>query len=97
MKPLDVLKKGLTKLHNQIHSRKSKLTTELKAGWTISEADQEWLDGDGNPVDEDWVVQTLDNASDYDRELQRLDSQDKAVVQKLQSLVGEGGTMSSKK
>ncbi|KAI6115087.1 hypothetical protein EDD16DRAFT_1520810 [Pisolithus croceorrhizus] len=90
MKPFDILKKGLTKLWDQIQDRKAKLTTKLKAGQPISEVDQEWLDGDGNLVDEEQVVEGLDNVSDYERGFERLSSQDKEIVQKLQRLAGSG-------
>jgi hypothetical protein len=73
MKPIEVLKKGLAKLHNQIRERKARLDVELKASQPISEVDQDWLDGDGNLVDEEKVVEILDSASDYERGLDRLD------------------------
>ena len=88
MKPIKVLKKGLARLHDQIQERKGKLDIELKASRPISEVDQDWLDGDGNLVDEEKVVETLDSASDYERGLNRLDSQEKTIVQKLQKLAG---------
>ncbi|KAI6137272.1 hypothetical protein F5141DRAFT_1209598 [Pisolithus sp. B1] len=88
MKPFSILKRGLTKLQEQIQSRKAKLIAELKAGQPISEVDEEWLDGDGNVVDEEQLVETLDNASDYDQGVERLNSQDKGIVQKLQRLGG---------
>jgi len=90
MKPLDVLKKGLTKLRDQIQERKVKLVAALKAGQPISELDQEWLDGEGNLIDEERVVEDLDKASDYERGIERLGLQDKTVVQKLQKLGGGG-------
>ena len=46
MKPIEVLKKGLAKLHDQIRERKARLDVELKASRPISEVDQDWLDGD---------------------------------------------------
>jgi hypothetical protein len=88
MKPIEVLKKGLAKLHNQIREQKARLDVELKASRPISEVDQDWLDGDGNLVDEEKVVEILDSASDYERGLDRLDSQAKPIVQKLQKLAG---------
>ena len=63
MKPLDLLKKGLSTLHNQVQERKVKLTTELKAGQSISEADEEWLDGDSNLADEEYIVGALENGA----------------------------------
>ena len=59
MKPFDLLKKGLSTLRNQVQERKVKLTAELKAGQSISEADKEWLDGEANLVDEECVVEVL--------------------------------------
>ncbi|KIK80200.1 hypothetical protein PAXRUDRAFT_41767, partial [Paxillus rubicundulus Ve08.2h10] len=50
-----VLKKGLTKLHDQIEEQKAKLEVELKAGQPISEVDEYWLNGDGNLIDEERV------------------------------------------
>ncbi|KIK76973.1 hypothetical protein PAXRUDRAFT_168237 [Paxillus rubicundulus Ve08.2h10] len=90
MTPVEVLKKGLTKLHDQIRERKAKLEVKLKASQPISEVDEDWLDGDGNLIDEERVVETLDSASDYEQGLARLDSQDKTVVQKLQKLAESG-------
>ncbi|KIK81839.1 hypothetical protein PAXRUDRAFT_155153 [Paxillus rubicundulus Ve08.2h10] len=90
MKPLNILKKGLAKFQNQIQERKIKLLAKLKAGQPISEVDQAWLDDDGNLIDEGWVVEALDEASDYEQGIERLDSWDKLVVQKLQKLVGGG-------
>ena len=62
MKPIEVLKKGLARLHDQIRERKAKLDIDLKASRPILEVDQDWLDGDGNLVDEEKVVETLDSA-----------------------------------
>ncbi|KAF9228943.1 hypothetical protein BS17DRAFT_805636 [Gyrodon lividus] len=94
---VEVLKKSLTKLRDQIGERKAKLELELKAGRPISEVDQDWLDGDGNLIDEERVVETLDSASDYEEGLNRLDSQGKTIVQKLQKLRGGGDNAPSKK
>lgn len=98
MKPIEVLKKGLAKLHNQIRERKAKLEIELKASRPISEIDQDWLDGDGNLVNEERVVETLDNASDYEQGFNRLGLEEKSIVQKLQKLAGgQNGDVTSKK
>ncbi|KIK81932.1 hypothetical protein PAXRUDRAFT_154900 [Paxillus rubicundulus Ve08.2h10] len=66
MKPLEILKKGLTKLQQQIRDQKTRLEGKLKAGQPLSDSDEEWLDNAGNLVDEERVGDTLDNASDYD-------------------------------
>lgn len=91
MKPVEILKKGLTKLQFQIQDRKTRLEGELKASQPISDSDQEWLDNAGNLVDEEQVVDTLDHASDYEQGLKRLNSHDKSVVEKLKDLAGSGG------
>ena len=98
MKPLDHLKKSLTILCNQVQERKVKLTAELKAGRSISEADEEWLDGEGNLVDEEHVVGALGNASDYEQYIKQLSTEDKVIVQRLQDLAqGHGGIVPPKK
>ncbi|KAF8268944.1 hypothetical protein EI94DRAFT_1726481 [Lactarius quietus] len=57
-------------------------------GKAISEIDEEWLDGDGNLIGEERVVQDLEEASDYERGLERLDMESRGIVQKLQGLGG---------
>lgn len=97
MKPINILKKGLKKLQNQIGEWKSQLEAKLKANQPISDIDSEWLDNTGNLVDEEHVVDTLDNASDYERGLERMGLQDKAIVQKLKVLAEGAVTAPSKK
>ena len=63
MKPVDILKKGLTKLQHQIRDRKTRLENKLKASQQISDIDQEWLDHAGNLVDEERVIDALDHAN----------------------------------
>lgn len=72
--------------------------TELKAGRSISEADTEWLDGEGNLVDEEHVVGALEDASDYEQYIKQLSLEDKAIVQRLHDLAqGCGGILPPKK
>ena len=72
--------------------------TELKAGQSILEADEEWLDGDGTLVDEERVVGAFENASDYEQYIEQLSPEDKAIVQRLQDLArGQGGVLPPKK
>ena len=85
---LDSLKKGLHTLRNQVQERKSRIKSDQKAGKAISESDEDWLDGEGNLVDEERVVQDLEEASDYKRGLGRLDAEGRGIVQKLQVLGG---------
>jgi hypothetical protein len=64
--PLDVLKKGLSKLKDSIEERKDNLLACLNRKEKISDEDEEWLDNAGNVVDEEAVVDLLENASDYE-------------------------------
>ena len=84
------LEKGLHTLRNQVQERKqerkSRIQSNLKANKTISE--EEWSDADGNLVAEERVVQDLEEASDYERILERLDEESRGIVQKLQILGG---------
>jgi len=88
MEPIDTLKKGLKKLQNQTSARKASLEATLKANQAISQADEEWLDYDGNLVDEERLVHELDNASDYEGARKNLTLQDEAIVQRLIGIAG---------
>ena len=41
------------------------------------ESDEAWLDGEGNPVDEECVIDLLENALDYDQGFAGLCEMDK--------------------
>ena len=86
--PIDVLKKGLKALRKQIDGRKSKIQADLDAQKSITESDEAWLDEEGNPVDEERVIDLLENASDYDQGFAGLCEMDKNVVQRLKILAG---------
>ena len=90
MSPIDTLKKGLTRLQDQIRDRKGKLEAALKAGQPVSETDQAWLDNDANLIDEERVIETLGGAFDYQSAFQKLDFHEKTIVEKLKKLA-EGG------
>ena len=63
---METLKKGLKQLKAQHKERREHLLAELNARRTISESDQDWLDGAANLVDEERLVETMENAVDYD-------------------------------
>ncbi|KAL4062797.1 hypothetical protein V8B97DRAFT_1877376 [Scleroderma yunnanense] len=86
MVPLDTIKKGLNILREQIHEQKTRLKADLQAKKKLSEQDEQWLDGEGNLVDEEHIVDLLKRASDYERSLTQLNSNDNCVIQKLQDL-----------
>lgn len=87
-KPLEVLKAGLARLKETIKTRKDALSTRLSNRERISEEDEHWLDNEANFVNEDAIVDLLDKASDYERGLERLDSQQKILLEKLKELGG---------
>ena len=87
--PLAVLRKGLNVLEKHVSARKSKLQALLQWNEKLSTVDEEWLDRDGNLVDEQRVLDTLEAASDYDRALDELNSGDKGLVLKLRELAGD--------
>jgi len=79
LKPLEVLKKGLGVLKNQVKTRKETLQKLAKREKLTSE-DETWLDTSGNLVEEGCVIETLESASDYERGLGRMGEQEKGVV-----------------
>jgi hypothetical protein len=85
-KPLAVLKKGLAKFSSRIKDRKDKLTMKLSRNETIPPADEEWLDNEANTVEEQCVLDALEEASDYERGVERLDENGKNIVKKLREL-----------
>jgi hypothetical protein len=86
--PLQVLKSGLTKLKNNVKTRKDDLLTRLHNKETLSAVDEEWLDNEANHVEEEALVDLLENASDYEHGLARLNSQKKTLVEKQKELGG---------
>ena len=60
-KPIDTLEKGLMALRKQNDTRKLKIQADLDAQKRITESDEEWLDGEGNLVDEEHVIDQLEN------------------------------------
>ncbi|KAG6915696.1 hypothetical protein DXG01_010338 [Tephrocybe rancida] len=71
LKPLEIQKKGLKTLRKKIKAKKTKLETLLAKQKCISSEDEAWLDHEGNLVDLEKVVDKLETASDYDRDVER--------------------------
>jgi len=88
-KPLDILKKGLSKFKATTKARKDELNAKLACKETISSFDEQWLDSVANTVDEQRVLDTLEAASDYERGVGRLDENGKAIVRKLREWAGD--------
>jgi predicted RNase H-like nuclease (RuvC/YqgF family) len=81
--PLKILKKGLQILKKSISVKKTKLETQLAKKKSISSSDEHWLDTEANLIDENHVIESLENASDYERGFNRLDTNSKDIVKKL--------------
>jgi len=95
--PLDVLKRGLNILQQQVKARKEKLQATLAEGKAISSQDECWLDNEANLVVEQQVVEALESTLDYEESLQRLDDMQKSVVQKLCEIAGDITKVAGKK
>lgn len=91
MSSIDVLRHGLKNLDNQHKERKEKLLAELKAGRPISEENQDWLDGAANLVDEARIIESLENAADYESAAHALTTRDRAIFDELMKM-GSGGS-----
>ncbi|KAG5646239.1 hypothetical protein DXG03_004066 [Asterophora parasitica] len=74
-KPLDVLKVGLARLKGQIKTRRDDILARLARNECVLDDDEHRLDHDANFVDEDAILELLEKASDYERGLERLNSQ----------------------
>ena len=88
-KPLDILKKGLAKLKKKFKAKKEHLEAKLFRQESISSSDERWLDNEGNTVDEQRVIDTLESSSNYERGLENLDEPGKVIVKKLREWGGE--------
>ena len=88
-KLLEVLKKGLAKFTETIKTREKELSAKLARAETISSSDEHWLDNEGNTVDKQHVLDTLESASDYERGIEWLDENGKAIVKKLKEWGGD--------
>ena len=89
LNPLNVLKKGLKTLRNQVKTKKEQLQTWLAEGKSISSQEEKWLDGEANFIDEDHVLEALELASDYEWGLERLDEEQMGLVTKLRHAAGD--------
>ena len=88
-KPLDILKKGLAKLKNSFKTKKEHLEAKLSRQESISSSDERWLDNEGNTIDEQRVIETLESSSNYEKGLENLDEAGKVIVKKLREWSGE--------
>jgi hypothetical protein len=57
-KPLNMLKKGLSRITQSLKVSKDGLNAKLAQKETISSLDEHWLDHEGNTIDEECVIKT---------------------------------------
>ena len=95
--PLRILRKGLDIFKKSIKNRKEILDTRLAENRSISSSDERWLDNEANTIDEEHVIELLENASDYERGVGRLDEKAKSIVKKLREWAGYLVKVASKK
>jgi hypothetical protein len=86
---LEALKKGLKILQTQVKSRKDALQARLEERKSISSEDERWLDHDANLVDEQQVLDTLEEVSDYERGVGKLNDAQKGALGRLREVVGD--------
>jgi hypothetical protein len=87
--PIAILKKGLDTLKQQVQTCKASLEARLHRNEVLTNANESWLDNDGNTIEEQCVVEALEVASDYEQEFGRLDEEKKKIVQQLCELAGD--------
>ncbi|KAJ6477046.1 hypothetical protein C8R45DRAFT_833835, partial [Mycena sanguinolenta] len=74
----------------QCQAQKNELMAKLKRKEKISAEDETWLDNAANDIDERRILDKLEAASDLDRALTRLDSNEARIVGNLQALGDDG-------
>ncbi|KAH8985149.1 hypothetical protein EDB92DRAFT_2029269 [Lactarius akahatsu] len=88
LNPLKVLKRGFSEFSGKIKERKDTLIKKLSRGEAISPSDEQWLDHEGNTIDEECILEVLQSAPDYERAVSELDDDGKAIVRKLREWAG---------
>ena len=96
LNPLDVLKKGLAKIQSEVAERRQRVEAKLKRREAVTEEEENWLDTVANTANEEQVIDELEQASDYERGLGRLDEIKRNMVNRLTAAAGKG-TVSKKR
>ncbi|ESK82226.1 tigger transposable element derived 4 [Moniliophthora roreri MCA 2997] len=89
-KPIEIVKKGYERLQKQVEAWKKSLQECLAKNEQLSEADSNWLDNEGNTVDEMVLLDKLEKESDYGQAVERLELQQRHVLNHLMALGGDG-------
>lgn len=85
----ETLKNGLKILSRSIKKRQESLKGRLSRGETLSPEDENWLDNEGNLIEEQRVVERLTSTSNYQQELEKLNDTEKGIVERLRILAGD--------
>ncbi len=80
---LVTLKNGLHLLKEASHKRKEELEACLSRSEKISSEDEDWLDNEANHVDEQTLVDSLQDAPDYEAALKKLLPAQSELAEKL--------------
>jgi hypothetical protein len=89
LKPLDILRKGLKSLENEVKAKRDHLLARLADQKSITSSEEHWLDNDANLIDEELILDALEKASDYEMGIARLDEKGKGIVTKLRKFAGD--------
>ncbi|TFK17609.1 hypothetical protein FA15DRAFT_710633 [Coprinopsis marcescibilis] len=73
---LEILTEGLSILTKQDQERREELTRRLQKQEKLTEEEEDWLDHEGNHVDEQRALNALKEAPDYDAALKQLGKED---------------------
>ncbi|KAJ7337700.1 hypothetical protein DFH08DRAFT_813021 [Mycena albidolilacea] len=92
----ETLQAGLARLKDSVKKRRDDLAEHLQKKERISNADSAWFDNQANHLDEDTLIDTLDNVSDFERGMSCLNSKQKGLYQTLNAL-GVAGSVSNKR
>ena len=86
--PLNALKKASSKLKKSFEKWRKDLLDRLAKKEQLSDDDENWLDNDGNLVNEQRVIDTLDTASDFKWGSERLSDEEETALQQLRLAAG---------
>ncbi|ESK80624.1 tigger transposable element derived 4 [Moniliophthora roreri MCA 2997] len=90
LKLIEIVKKGYERLQKQVEAQKKSLQECLAKNKQLSEADSNWLDNKGNTVDEMVLLDKLEKESDYEQAVERLEPQQRRILNHLMALGGDG-------
>jgi hypothetical protein len=83
--PLEILQKGFDVLKQKHDKKRKELTAKAKKE-KLTEEEESWLDFEGNVVDEQHMLLTMTEAESYEKGLEGLSAEDKAIVDRLKAL-----------